>query len=518
MNDAARVSAGGLLTTSDLAARPDFTLGLVTVSPSARTIAGPGGTTDVEPRVMQVLVVLAESAGQVVTRATLFERCWGGVYVGDDSLNRAVAGVRKLSSEIAGGSFEIETIPRTGYRLTGATIGHVVDPEAQGVGRGPVTRRELAGGAIGLLALGGLGGWVAYSSRDARRFDLLMQQGNRALQPTDQFDPRAAERAFDSAVRLRPASAAAWGLLGLARSLAAKAAPSQSTAAIVAAAQEAAQTALSIDPREPNGLLTMLELQGSTLDWWNRDRRLRQILAIDPANVLAMSEMVLLLQAAGLTRESWSWNERVLAVQPLNPDALSKRALKLWILGHVSKADQVIDQLRALYPASQWVWWVRFLIYTLSDRPLAGRAMVDSAAPALLAKFPGDFWRPNLKALIDRSPASIAAARSACESTARQSGELAGQAVMILAALGQVDPAFDIANGFLLSRGSVVRSDNRAPQPASDADLRINTQWLFTPPCTAMRADPRFARLCDDLGLAEYWRKRAVQPDYRKAP
>ena len=91
MNDAVRVPADGLLTTAELAARPDFTLGLAAVSPSSRTIAGPGGTADVEPRVMQVLVVLAEAAGQVVTRGTLFDRCWGGVYVGDDSLNRRLA-------------------------------------------------------------------------------------------------------------------------------------------------------------------------------------------------------------------------------------------------------------------------------------------------------------------------------------------------------------------------------------------------------------------------------------------
>ena len=60
---------------------------------------------------MQVLIVLAEAAGQVVTRGTLFDRCWGGVYVGDDSLNRTIGAVRKFAADIADGSFEIETIP-----------------------------------------------------------------------------------------------------------------------------------------------------------------------------------------------------------------------------------------------------------------------------------------------------------------------------------------------------------------------------------------------------------------------
>ncbi len=132
MNDAVPVSSDGFLTTAGLAARPDFTLGLAVVSPSTRTIAGPGGTADVEPRVMQVLLVLADAAGQVVTRERLFHRCWGSVYVGDDSLNRAIGAVRKLATDIADGSFEVETIPRTGYRLTGGAVGALDAADVQG--------------------------------------------------------------------------------------------------------------------------------------------------------------------------------------------------------------------------------------------------------------------------------------------------------------------------------------------------------------------------------------------------
>jgi DNA-binding winged helix-turn-helix (wHTH) protein len=116
------------------------------------------GTTDVEPRVMQVLVVLAEAAGQVVTRDTLFNRCWGGVYVGDDSLNRAVAAVRR-AVETVGGRFEVDTIPRTGYRL--------VVPKGEGgdsedipipMGDARLSRRgTLIGGAAAAAILGGAG-------------------------------------------------------------------------------------------------------------------------------------------------------------------------------------------------------------------------------------------------------------------------------------------------------------------------------------------------------------------------
>ena len=42
------------------------------------------------------------------------------------------------------------------------------------------------------------------------------------------------------------------------------------------------------------------------------------------------------------------------------------------------------------------------------------------------------------------------------------------------------------------------------------------TNLLFMPSTAAMRADPRFAALVDELGLASYWKQSGMLPDYRK--
>lgn len=84
---------------------------------------------------------------------------------------------------------------------------------------------------------------------------------------------------------------------------------------------------------------------------------------------------------------------------------------------------------------------------------------------------------------------------------------------MILSALGQIDDAFDVARGFLLSRGRIVRRGKSTL--GTDSLFRINTQWLFTPPCAPMREDARFLPLCDGVGLVDYWRRRGVKPDYQ---
>ena len=84
-----------------------------------------------------------------------------------------------------------------------------------------------------------------------------------------------------------------------------------------------------------------------------------------------------------------------------------------------------------------------------------------------------------------------------------------------MSALGQLDTAFDIADASLLSRGPLAaREQSGSGQAADDASWRINTQWMWAPPVAAMRADPRFLPLCGGIGLADYWKKRGVKPDY----
>ena len=89
-----------MLKLSDLALRPDLQLGPMLVSPSRRLVEGPGGHAHVEPLIMQVFLLLLDAGGKVVTRNELFDQCWGGVMVGDDSLNRAIAKVRRTGAQV----------------------------------------------------------------------------------------------------------------------------------------------------------------------------------------------------------------------------------------------------------------------------------------------------------------------------------------------------------------------------------------------------------------------------------
>src|SRR5690242_19487443 len=101
-----------------LSAERDFTLDDLEIRPSVSEAIRDGQPQHVEPRVMQVLVVLAGARGAVVARDELIRRCWDGRAVGEAAINRCMSRLRALADRgDSSRSFNVETIARVGYRL-----------------------------------------------------------------------------------------------------------------------------------------------------------------------------------------------------------------------------------------------------------------------------------------------------------------------------------------------------------------------------------------------------------------
>lgn len=101
-----------------LGREPSIRLGALVIEPGLRRIAHDDGREAfVEPRVMQVLIALARSAGAILTRDDLVESCWHGIVVGEDAITRVIGRLRRLADGIGGGQFKIETHTKVGYRL-----------------------------------------------------------------------------------------------------------------------------------------------------------------------------------------------------------------------------------------------------------------------------------------------------------------------------------------------------------------------------------------------------------------
>lgn len=510
MNLEARLE--GLVTTAELAGRPDFKLGGAIVSPSSRTLSGPGGKVDVEPRVMQLLVVLADAEGAVVTRETLFRRCWGSRSVSDDSLNRAVGALRRIAAGIAGGSFEVETIPRTGYRLT-------TSPAAGVATRGPpATRRGViaAGLATAAVGAGFLGNkMLGGEAQDPRVVDLIARSEVASRNGAVAGGAKAVSL-LEQAVRLQPSNARAWGRLALARSIAAEYAPPGTAAATVAATQEAAQRALSLDGRQPDAHAALALLTPYYGDWAAAERRMNSVLAIDPEHLPTRDARAFMHVGVGRAREGSLDRLRMAAREPLHVEHQFKLVYAHWILGDIAAADRAADRALQLWPTHTALWLGR--LWTLAFTGRAERALAQINDTAGLPRLPpgmADVLRQAMIALAGRRPADVERAVQSVLGLLGQGPSHSVNAMMILNGLGEVDRAFDVASAYLLERGPLLANVRWRPgQLTVDQQRRRKTNMLFVPVAAPMQSDPRFMKLVTEIGLADYWQKLGVTPDF----
>lgn len=484
-----------------LSKRQDLTVGDVWIRPSLRTVEGPLGEAKGEPRVMQVLVALAEARGAVLSRDDLLRLCWDGRIVGDDAVNRAIAEVRRIAAAV-GASFEIETVPRVGYRMARVNWEDQAAPPPAGASRPTIGRRGLIAGGIAAVAVLGGGAAIVTGQRRAE-VDSLIERG-RILQgsggPNDQ---QRAEALFKQALARAPGRADAWGWL----------------ASVIDDQDEARETALhalGLDPREPNAR-TVLAVQRRDLDSWVQwEDSLLGVLADAPDTALALSQLTLFYQGMGRCRDSWLTNERSIAIEPFNPAHHHRRALKHWIFGRIGDADKVADQALRLWPRTSNAWNARMLIYAFTDRTPAALALLDDAAsrPANLTAPSIESWRAALNAIATRGRADVARALEICTESAKLAPGLAANAIMVFSHLGELDASYMVANGLLASRGPVVQTARRgAIRDFYSGSLWGRTQFLFIPATEKFRADPRFPGLCRRMGHVAYWQKRGIWPD-----
>jgi adenylate cyclase len=87
------------------------------VDPALDEICRAGHTIKLEPKAMQLLMCLAESAGEVVSVDELLDRVWKGVVVSPDSVYAAVAALRRTLGDDPKSPKYIANVVRRGYRL-----------------------------------------------------------------------------------------------------------------------------------------------------------------------------------------------------------------------------------------------------------------------------------------------------------------------------------------------------------------------------------------------------------------
>ena len=97
--------------------RRSFRIGEWLIEPSLNRVSRGDTTIQLELKVMDVLVCLAERAGEVVTRIEIVDRVWATEFIADNTLTHAINEIRTALGDDARNPTFIETIHRRGYRL-----------------------------------------------------------------------------------------------------------------------------------------------------------------------------------------------------------------------------------------------------------------------------------------------------------------------------------------------------------------------------------------------------------------
>jgi DNA-binding winged helix-turn-helix (wHTH) protein/Tol biopolymer transport system component len=94
-----------------------YEFGAFQIAPGERLLKRGGEVVSLPPKVIDLLLVLVESNGRVMTKDELMRRVWTDSFVEESNLTHNISLLRRALGEKNGGEKFIETIPRRGYRF-----------------------------------------------------------------------------------------------------------------------------------------------------------------------------------------------------------------------------------------------------------------------------------------------------------------------------------------------------------------------------------------------------------------
>lgn len=490
-----------------LAREPAFSLGSIGVNPPTRQVIIGGERHTIEPRVMQVLVVLSKAQGAVVSRDELTDRCWDGRIVGDDAINHAIGKLRQLSVS-SSGAFAIETIPRVGYRLSvdGQPVPNsdLTSPERSVTGP---SRRALITSAIavGAIALGGAS--ISILSRGHKPPRLAEMYYQRGLATRGQGYPNEYEQAvgyFRQAVQIDPDYADAWGALAWSYRVLLSTQDRSDTVRLTKLARSAAQRAIELDADNADARLALLLLQPHYRRWAEIERGCRHLLEQHPEHSITQFHLAFVLGDTGRWREAIPHMEAVCNREPTWPMARFRLFEELANAGRVEEADARIDEAMRLAPRNGDFWSSKIDHMLLTGRRAEAVALVSDETAQ-----PIDDERlvAQKSSIVQAFSSGSRKERAAVvDSLLHDSRTHTLESARIAAMLGQLDTAFSLFDGFYLGRGPWAGRKN-TPAP---------THPLFSAAAASLRDDERFNPLLEEVGLEAFWRETKIIPDYRR--
>jgi len=319
------------------------------VDARANQITGPDGTSELEPRVMDLLMLLAAQPGEVISKDEIAKALWGEVHVNDDALTRTVFKLRKARGDEARNSRYVATVPKRGYRLVAA----VSTPAERLAAKAETWHRKALAGTVVLVVLFiavflyGLfqtGDTPQAPPRDS--VARLLDRADGFYSQYQRADNEAALRLYSDALDLDPDNAPA--LAGLANALTQRQIryegpgsqgqgrttltqalesgwlDSETARAALERAVALARRATDVDPSHVRAWRALGLALSAAGEFTQAERAYERALVIDPddwGTMINLSELYTLMgepqQSTPYLEQAWSAMERRYAVDPV---------------------------------------------------------------------------------------------------------------------------------------------------------------------------------------------------------
>ena len=208
---------------------PSFAFDSFELNTFTRRLTRDGQPVAIADRHFDVLYRLVSHPGELVTKDALVTAGWGDVAVTDNSLEQAISALRRVLGTRVDGSHYIETVPRRGYRFSGAVERRIARASDENLEALMAPHRAWLEGRAALETLEGER--IARAHRDfeqvlaafpdhamahvglANAHAMRYEMTRADAQPDREALTRAARHARE-ACRLDPGSAEAWATLG----------------------------------------------------------------------------------------------------------------------------------------------------------------------------------------------------------------------------------------------------------------------------------------------------------------
>lgn len=356
------------MTDSHLSPTPGMTrIGPYSVDRAALEISRDGARIDLSPQAVRVLLILADRAGELVTRQELYESLWPEADVDmDRGLNTLIRSIRHALGDSSTSPTWIRTYPRRGYRFLVAPDEAAPAESAAGTTR-PLARRPwrtAALAACAALLLFMSSGWHARPEVDAPASIREAWLAGRYLLEQPSLERRAAAVPyFEDAVRREPGFAPAQAYLADALFWAGRISESHRYAA----------SALALDPGDPHALF-MSGVMAHVVDWdWSRaERLLRAAVRRAPGKVEYRVGLAFLLSTAGRRNDAVRELERARELKPVTSVVSADLGFMFLYSGLPGRAAEACERAFALAPDA---------LYAL-DCAIAARELLHQATEA----------------------------------------------------------------------------------------------------------------------------------------